>query len=173
MRGCHDRHARLALRPLDPSLVLFGFSEPDLRPKIRSDEPWSKRMARLPAIVVTHQDYDRLRSLLDKADPDDRTVESLEEELNRATLVHRAELPDDVVAMGCRVAFRNETTGREHEMELVYPHELQSGSDRISILAPAGAALLGLKVGAVIDWPMQGREPLQIRILSIAHPLAA
>ncbi|WP_242634495.1 nucleoside diphosphate kinase regulator [Marinobacter salicampi] len=123
----------------------------------------------MPAIVIAVEDYDRLSALLDSADSEDETVESLEEELSRANLVKRAELPPDVVTMNSRVRFRNETTGDEHEMVLVYPNELQGGAGRISVLAPAGAALLGLTVGDVIDWPMQGRKPLQIKILGVTH----
>lgn len=126
-------------------------------------------MTGMPAIVVAMEDYDRLNALLDASDSDDETVESLEEELSRANLVKRAELPKNIVTMNSRVRFRNETTGDEHEMVLVYPNELQGGERRISVLAPAGAALLGLTVGDVIDWPMQGRKPLQIRILDVTH----
>ncbi|BES72098.1 nucleoside diphosphate kinase regulator [Marinobacter nanhaiticus D15-8W] len=124
-------------------------------------------MTGMPAIVVAMEDYDRLSALLDASDSDDETVESLEEELSRANLVKRAELPQNVVTMNSRVRFRNETTGDEHEMILVYPNELKGGEGRISVLAPAGAALLGLTVGDVIDWPMHGRKPLQIKILDV------
>lgn len=126
-------------------------------------------MTGMPAIVVAMEDYDRLSALLERSDSDDETVESLEEELSRANLVKRAELPQNVVTMNSRVRFRNETTGGEHELVLVYPNELQGGEGRISVLAPAGAALLGLTVGDVIDWPMQGRKSLRIKILDVSH----
>ena len=41
-------------------------------------------------------------------------------------------------------------------------------SDRVSILAPVGSALLGLRVGDTIQWPMPGRT-LQLKVLSIRY----
>lgn len=124
-------------------------------------------MRQLPAIIVTEEDYNRLNALLDAAVEFNDTLESLEEELSRATLVKRAELPSNVVTMNSVVRFLNETTQQEHEMRLVYPNEVQGGDRRISVLAPAGAALLGLSVGDVIDWPRPGQAPLSIKILDV------
>ena len=50
---------------------------------------------------------------------------------------------------------------------LVLPTEVSQGPDRLSILSPAGAALLGLSVGASIDWPSKGRT-LRLTLISVA-----
>ena len=41
--------------------------------------------------------------------------------------------------------------GHEHELALVYPHEADGSAEKVSILAPVGSALLGLRVGDAID----------------------
>ncbi len=39
-------------------------------------------------------------------------------------------------------------------VQLTYPEDADIERGRVSVLAPIGAALLGLKVGAAIDWPL-------------------
>jgi len=41
------------------------------------------------------------------------------------------------------------------------------GEGKISILAPAGSALLGLSVGESIKWPVRGRKDLHLKIISV------
>jgi regulator of nucleoside diphosphate kinase len=41
------------------------------------------------------------------------------------------------------------------------------GEGKISILAPAGSALLGLSVGESIKWPVRGRKNLHLKIISV------
>ena len=60
------------------------------------------------------------------------------------------------------------TAAVEHERVLTLPHETQTVSDAISILTPAGAALLGLKVGNEIRWPHQGHF-LRLQLLSVSR----
>jgi regulator of nucleoside diphosphate kinase len=49
----------------------------------------------------------------------------------------------------------------------VYPHALESVPDAISVMAPIGAALIGLKVGDVIDWPLPNNTQVSLRIDAI------
>lgn len=54
-------------------------------------------------------------------------------------------------------------------MTLVYPHEVGEASDRVSILAPAGAAMLGLDIGDRIEWPMKGRKPIHLKVVGVTR----
>ena len=128
-------------------------------------------MSHLPAITVAIQDYNRLCALLDKIDDDSDVVMSLSEELSRASLIERASMPPGVVVMNSTVTFVNEVTGQEHILELVYPGQIGDLSGRVSILAPAGSALLGLSVGDSIEWPVKGQRDLRLRIMNVVHPL--
>lgn len=108
-----------------------------------------------PAITISTTDFQRLSALLERH-PDNEVADGLLEELDRATLLEPSRMPPGVVTMNSRVRFRNEATRQEYDIELVYPHEAQGDAGRLSILTPAGAALLGLAAGDEIDWPMAG-----------------
>jgi len=123
-------------------------------------------MNTLPPITVSTADRDRLFAVLDNFKGDSDQIDYLYDELARAQFVEADAMPKDVVTLGSRLRFRNEATGKEHERVLVLPHDAQSVSDAISILTPAGAALLGLKVGDEIQWPHQGHF-LRLRLLDV------
>ena len=122
-------------------------------------------MADLPQIYLTQTDTDRLLKLVE-AQPGQR-LEKLERELVRANVVPREEMPDDVVTMNSRVIFENETTGERREVTLVFPANADIEAGRISVLAPVGTALLGLRVGQSIDWELPGGEKQRYRIVEV------
>jgi regulator of nucleoside diphosphate kinase len=125
-------------------------------------------MNTLPPITVSTTDRDRLFAVLDNFKGDSDQIDYLYDELARANIVEASAMPEDVVTLGSRLRFRNVATGREHERVLTLPHETQTVSDAISILTPAGAALLGLKVGDEIRWPYQGHF-LRLQLLSVSR----
>ena len=59
--------------------------------------------------------------------------------------------------------------GHEHELALVYPRDADGSADKVSILAPVGSALLGLRVGDAIDWPMPGGRSARLHVLAIRY----
>ena len=118
-----------------------------------------------PAITISTTDFQRLSALLERH-PDNEVADGLLEELDRATLLEPSRMPPGVVTMNSRVRFRNEATRQEYDIELVYPHEAQGDAGRLSILTPAGAALLGLSVGDEIDWPMAG-SVVRLRLMDV------
>jgi regulator of nucleoside diphosphate kinase len=122
-------------------------------------------MTNLPQIYLTQIDMDRLLELIE-AYPGKR-FEKLENELLRANVVSRAEIPKDVVTMNSRVIFENETTGERREVTLVYPGSADIDAGRISVLVPVGTALLGLRAGQSIDWELPGGEKQRYRIVEV------
>lgn len=126
-------------------------------------------MSDMPAILVAEEDFNRLSTLIEKQGDSD-IVDGLDDELSRATLVPLAEMPADVVTMNSSVRFQNSDSGQEHELTLVYPHEIGTGDGKISILAPAGSALLGLSVGESIEWPIRGRNNIHLKIINVTRP---
>lgn len=123
-------------------------------------------MSELPAILVAEEDFNRLSTLIEKQGDSD-TAAALDEELSRSTLVPLVDMPDTVVTMNTTVRFQDEDSKKEHELTLVYPHEMGDGEGKISILAPAGSALLGLSVGESIEWPVRNRKNLHFKIISV------
>ena len=54
-------------------------------------------------------------------------------------------------------------------MTLVYPKDMDSSGNKISILAPVGSASLGLSQGDQIEWPEPGGGLLRVRIEEIVY----
>ncbi|ATB31698.1 nucleoside diphosphate kinase regulator [Melittangium boletus] len=125
-----------------------------------------------PKIVVTSTDMERLRTLIDTTSGDQ--AEALDAELLRAEVVEASELPPDVVTMNSRVVYRDEDTQETREVTLSYPKDASLERGRVSVLAPVGAALLGLSVGQEIEWQQPGGKSKRLRILSVTYqPQAA
>ena len=121
-----------------------------------------------PNVVITKLDADRLDRLLESL-PDQAFAakEQLQEELARAQIVESRDIPPDVVTMNSVVTFRVENTGREFSLKLVYPKDADGSTDKVSILAPIGSALLGIREGQTIMWPMPGGIAYNVRVLKV------
>lgn len=96
--------------------------------------------------------------------------EMLLDEIDRAAICDRADIPANVVTMGSRVSFRDENSGAERTICLVYPGEADISAGRISILTPVGAGLIGLSVGQSINWPDRGGANHRLTIVSVEQP---
>ncbi len=121
-----------------------------------------------PPIRLTPLDLARLEALLaSPAHRDHPGAAALQRELDRADLLPADHTLADVVGMHARVACVDEHDGTRHQLTLVYPHEADARAGRVSVLAPVGAALLGLTVGQCIDWPTTGGRSLRLRVLSV------
>ena len=119
-------------------------------------------------IILSETDYGKICSLLQIARSEHS--EFLEQELDRAAIVPDSELPADVVAMNSSVRYRDLESGDETSVVLVYPHEANVEKGWVSVLAPLGAALIGLRAGQNIRWPLPGGRKKNLQVLSISRP---
>ncbi|MCB5162967.1 nucleoside diphosphate kinase regulator [Marinomonas algarum] len=127
-----------------------------------------EKMTTRPDITISSLDLKRLEDLIDSLPKTDIAgVSELEEELTRATIVAPKDVPDNIVTMNSTVKFIVEATGKEFELTLVYPKDMDSNGKTISILAPVGSALLGLSIGDEIEWPKPGGGNLKIKIIQV------
>lgn len=119
-------------------------------------------------IYITDADCERLRGLIEgrrqARTPDRASLDILEQELDRAEVVHADELPRDVVTMNSEVRVRDLDSGTIQRYRLVFPTEFR-WDDSISVLAPIGTAILGYRVGDVIEW----KVPKGIRRLEVVE----
>lgn len=123
-----------------------------------------------PHIVVSKQDAVRLETLLASVDAEGVDVaRALEAELERAEYRDRDDMPDGVVRMGSHVRCIDETGGEQHALKLVYPADADFAEGRVSILAPVGAALLGLSVGQTIRWPLPGGRETRLTVVAVTN----
>lgn len=125
-------------------------------------------MKRLPSLVITHEDCQKILPLLSYARAE--VAEQLEQELGRATLVAADQLPADIVSMYSKVTFLDMESGKEQQLILTFPLDANIDQGRVSILAPVGAALIGMRVGQEIEWPLPGGKSKLIKVLSVAPP---
>lgn len=127
-------------------------------------------MADLPAIKLSEKDVDQLEAMLEhKEYRDAPALEGLRMELARAEVLGNDEIPDDVVQMNSRVTFEVTETGKTFERMLCYPHQMEGRDNAISIVAPIGQALLGLKVGQTIDWRLPDGKHSHVKIVQVTH----
>lgn len=125
-------------------------------------------MASTPSITITRLDMQRLEHLLDSLDEFGPAAVALQAELDRAEVVGHDQVPAGVVTMNSRVHCREEGSGKDYHLTLVYPQDA-GGEGKVSVLAPVGTALLGLSVGQDIDWPVPGGKQLKLTLLAVEY----
>lgn len=122
----------------------------------------------LPPLRVSRYDFERLERLLDRVGGGGN-LDLLRAELDRAEVLEPEDMPADVVTMNSRVRIVDERTGEEQELTLVFPAHADAERSAVSILAPVGSALLGLRVGDSIDWPLPDGRTRRIRVVAIPY----
>ena len=120
------------------------------------------------SIIITQLDLQRLERLLAGLQDVTPGVEALEHELARAKVVAHNKVPAGVVTMNSRVFCREEGSGKEYHLTLVYPQDA-GPSGTVSSLAPVGSALLGLTVGQQIDWQTPAGKLIKLTLLAVEY----
>ncbi|MGE8499973.1 MAG: nucleoside diphosphate kinase regulator [Pseudomonas sp.] len=125
-------------------------------------------MSSTPSITITRLDLQRLERLLDSLDDFGPGAEALQAELDRAEVVGHDQVPAGLVTMNSRVHCREESSGKDYHLTLVYPEDA-GAEGTVSILAPVGSALLGLSVGQHIDWAGPTGKVLKLTLLAVEY----
>lgn len=111
-------------------------------------------------IIVNKLDYLRIQKYIREArmtktiEPTE--AEKLVNELESATLVDPQEIPADVVTMNSvvKISFVDEQV--QQEFKIVYPNEADFKSKKVSIFSPVATALIGFRIGDLIEWMVPG-----------------
>lgn len=121
-------------------------------------------------IHLRRSDADTLGRLIESTglSRDAGSIALLDEELARATIVPDDALPQGAVALDSQVTFCDLQSGEQREVTLVVPSKADSVHNFISVLSPVGSALIGLRIGDVIDWPMPGGRMRRLRVLAVS-----
>src|SRR5690606_40151451 len=93
-------------------------------------------------------------------------------EIDRADIRPSGKVPPKVVNIGSLVTFRDEASGKEQTVTLVLPQEADIAQQRVSVLTPIGAALIGLAEGASITWETRNGETRRLKITKVQAPSA-
>jgi transcription elongation factor GreA len=93
---------------------------------------------------------------------------TLEKMLRHARLIDTSDVPPDTVAVGSTVVLKDQNTGDELEYTIVGSAEADPDNDKISNRSPVGKALLGKKVGEIVEVKVPAGTN-QYLILDIRH----
>ncbi|MGT8858609.1 nucleoside diphosphate kinase regulator [Enterobacter sp. 186315] len=123
-----------------------------------------------PTIIINELDAERIDMLLEKPEYAALPIaDALNAELDRAQMCTPESMPHDVVTMNSQVKFRDLTTGEERTRTLVYPAKMTESATQLSVLAPVGAALIGLRTGDTIHWELPGGASAHLEVLELLY----
>lgn len=127
-------------------------------------------MMQKPQITISSLDAVRLEKILDSLSYSQfPNKDDLQEEINRADIVEPRDMPSNIVTMNSTVTFNVLSSGKTFSKTLVYPKDASGNDDAVSVLAPIGSALLGLKEGDHIDWPKPNGDLLSVSIIKVDY----
>lgn len=121
-------------------------------------------------IIVEKKEYESLKGIMGMAhyakDHSYReSMEKLTEELKMAKIVHRKDMPEDVIRFNSTVTIKT-IFDVEKSYQLVTPEKSNIKLNKISVLAPMGLALFGYAKGDEILWKFPAGESY-IKILEV------
>jgi regulator of nucleoside diphosphate kinase len=123
-----------------------------------------------PVLIIAADQYEQLQSLARQALPRLPDVaRHLLDEVERAEVRQPEQVPETVVGIGSQVTFRNESNNRVQTVRLVFPSDADIDAQRISVLTPIGAALIGLSEGQSIEWESRDGRTRRLTVTKVEH----
>ncbi|WP_256004001.1 GreA/GreB family elongation factor [Pedobacter deserti] len=102
-------------------------------------------------VIIREDDYQLLKPYFTKTDGSSGDM-SLSAELGRAVVVKKHAFPPHVIRINSRVQIVDEENGAAREVCLVLPQHANIRENKISILSPIGAALIGFSKSETVQW---------------------
>ncbi|MBJ9954899.1 MULTISPECIES: nucleoside diphosphate kinase regulator [unclassified Acinetobacter] len=122
-----------------------------------------------PNIIISEQDLHRLETMLEHQSKLTITMQHLEDELARAEVVAPHAVPANVVTMNAKVLITIAPSTEATEITLVYPHDFRGDKGQVNVVAPVGAAILGLAEGQEIEWPQPDGHLMKVKIEKVLY----
>jgi regulator of nucleoside diphosphate kinase len=127
---------------------------------VQRQQPREKNNGIKNPIHITTQDKQRLEDLLVEVQASDPRkhgdLKALTQELRRAVIVDPKDVFCDVITMNSRAEMRDLESGETVAFTLVFPSEANIDQEKISVLAPIGAGMLGYRLGDEFEWNVPG-----------------
>lgn len=117
-------------------------------------------------IILTTGLYDLIKDHVRRKKVTVQEEELLFAELKKASQVLRRDLPQDVVSINRIVTYKDHTNNEEKTVMFVAPKKSKPTKNKISILSDEGIAMVGHKVGNLIEWPAK-KGNLKLEILNV------
>jgi regulator of nucleoside diphosphate kinase len=122
-------------------------------------------------IYITADDAERLSRLIagrrGATSAEREYLDMLEQELDRAEVVEADAIPSDVVTMNSEVRVKDLDSGETRSYRLIFPTQARS-ENSISVLAPIGTAILGYRVGDIIEW-LVPKGLRRLKVLEVSY----
>jgi len=113
--------------------------------------------ARLRDLLITARQFGSTQSAI---------LDTLEGELNRATILPSEEIPPYVVTMNTCVRLVDTATGETMTYTLVFPSDEDLQQGKLSILSDLGVAIIGFSVGNTVEWQFpEGLRSIRIDMI--------
>lgn len=116
--------------------------------------------------LVGISDHARLSALMHRVPADSKLRRRLAEKLRQSCLMLDDQLPPNAIRLGSTVTFEAEG-GPTRTITVVHPSEIDAEEARISILAPVGLALFGLRPRQRGEWIAQDGRKRHATILGV------
>jgi len=118
-------------------------------------------------IFITEEDYNVLKPYTDKL-PDRNDEMSLAHELKRAVVVKKESFPKDGVRLNSKVSILDLDTQKVLEFTIVLSEYADIKQNKISVLTPMGAALIGFRKSDEVRWKVPAGLK-RFRILDVVN----
>lgn len=118
-------------------------------------------------IFITEEDYNILKPYIDKL-PDRNDEMSLAHELKRAVVVKKESFPKDGVRLNSKVSILDLDTQKVLEFTIVLSEYADIKQNKISVLTPMGAALIGFRKSDEVRWKVPAGLK-RFRILDVVN----
>ena len=106
-------------------------------------------------LTISKSDFELLQNHLNLSSKlSNFNKKKLSEELKNAKVLKDSDLPNDVVTLNSYVEIEEVDSHQVFKFQLVNPAEANMKSNKLSVLAPIGVALLGYRTGAKVQWEM-------------------
>ncbi|MDD2466140.1 MAG: nucleoside diphosphate kinase regulator [Desulfobulbus sp.] len=130
-----------------------------------------KKNKGIKSIYITEKDMARLEELLsvtgESISRDQKHLEELSEELLSAEVVESDDIPSNVITMNSMVLLNDLERSEHMAYTIVFPREANIEQNRVSVLSPLGTAMIGCRVGHVLEFrtPTGERRMKVVKIL--------
>jgi regulator of nucleoside diphosphate kinase len=119
-------------------------------------------------VFITEDDFRLLKGYINQ-DPEREGEMTLSNELKRAVIVTKEAFPLHTIRLGSKVSVLDIVTSKIVEFTLVMPAHADIQKDKVSILTPMGAAIIGFRKGEEVQWQVPAGLK-RFRILNVENP---
>lgn len=123
--------------------------------------------AREPAVYMTGKDFDQLSERA-RAAAQTPGGSLLLHELN-SMIIAAETSARPFVRLNSTVEFEDLDSGRVRCLKVCLPEGANLEEQRVSVLSPVGAALIGLSVGRAFAWRTAAGQMRRLRAISVSH----